>query len=118
MKYESHTLDPYARLPIVKNFYTEAVVRTDTGMGQMTALSDVLIDSGSTGNLMPRTIAEACGLKVEEGKRVCKIEIANRDDMILRDCVAFYLTISRVKTPVRAWIMERATLYTLLLGRT
>jgi len=67
---------------------------------------------------MLRTIVEAYGLKVEEGKRVCKIEIANRDNMILRDCIAFYLTISRVKTPVRAWIIERATLYTLLLRRT
>lgn len=77
----------------------------------------VLLDSGSTVNLTPRTVVRKLGVLIYRAKSEKVITIANGLAYALTDFAVISVNISGVANIVVTWIMDGPTPFSMLLGR-
>ncbi|KAI9748959.1 MAG: hsp70 nucleotide exchange factor fes1 [Chaenotheca gracillima] len=101
---------------LVPNFYTRGTIHSrSTGNTQYQA-SKILIDGGSSVNLIAQQAIDKMNLTYHAGKPIT-IKVANGETQNLTWTAEFDLTIGSVIKPINAYIIPGQVSYTILLGR-
>ncbi|KAI9748936.1 MAG: hypothetical protein M4579_007070 [Chaenotheca gracillima] len=101
----------------VPNFYTEGYVRKNDSSNQTYVAARVLIDGGSTINLISDSAVTKMRLPKLTAESPVTIHVANGHKERLADLCTFLLTVGGVEKNVLAYIVPGNPTYTILLGR-
>ncbi|KAI9747749.1 MAG: hypothetical protein M4579_007398 [Chaenotheca gracillima] len=101
----------------VPNFYTEGYVRKNDATTQTYVAAKVLIDGGSTINLISDAAVTKMRLPRLTAESPVTIHVANGHKECLADLCTFLLNVGGVEKNVLAYIVPGSPTYTILLGR-